>query len=138
MARVEVELRHARERRLPLVSVRSGERADGYAPAGKPVGTVLLPLTQREFDRLLWLRARQRSGLLLAPVFVALGAALARYPVLLPLGVVTAVVSLALWGAATVAIKRLLPEVDVDEERGRVELRRVHRRFAEVVLRPDV
>ena len=138
MARVEVELHHATGRTLPLVSVRSGERADGYAPAGKPPGTVLLPLTQQEFDRLLWLRARQRSGLVLAPVFVAFGVALARYPVLLPLGLVTAAVSLLLWAAAALAVRRLLPEVDVDEERGRVELRRVHRRFAEVVNRKEL
>lgn len=136
MARVEVELVAARERRLPLVSVRSGRRADGYAPAGSPPGTVAVPLTQEEFDRLLDLRRRQRSGLALAPVFLVLGLAFARYPVLLPLGIVTAGVSLALWGAAALAVRRLLPDVRVDEARGRVELRRVHRRFAEVVSRP--
>ena len=136
MARVEVELVAARERGLPLVSVRSGARADGYAPGGQPRGAVLLPLTQAEFDRLLLLRSRQRSGLRLAPVFVLLGAAFARYPVLLPLGLATGIVSLLLWAVARFAEWRMMPDVDVDRERGRVELRRVHRRFAEVVSRP--
>ena len=137
MARVEVELDRARERRLPPVSVCSGARADGFAPAGRPVGAVQLPLTQAEFDELLTLRSRQRSGVRLAPVFALLGAALSRYPVLLPLGLVTGAVSLLLAAVATLAIHRLLPTVSVDERHHRVVLRRVHPGFAEVAQRPD-
>ena len=98
----------------------------------------MVPLTQEEFDRLQELRRRQRSGLYLTPVFVVLGLAFARYPVLLPLGLVTAGVSLALWAVAALTARRLLPDVRIDEAKGRVELRRVHRRFAEVVSRPEV
>jgi hypothetical protein len=135
VARVEVELERARDRRLPLVSVRSGRRADGYAPAGRPLGAVQLPLTQAEFDELLRLRSRQRSGLRLAPVFVLAGVALSRYPALLPLGLVTAFVSLLLAAVATFAIRRHLPSVSIDAGSARVTLRRVDPHFAEVVHR---
>ena len=102
-AAVEVPLSDAVNRRLPLVSVRSGRAADGYlgvpiglgpwsgscgaSPGGRRGGPVVrLPLTQREFDQVLRLRQAERSGIVNSVVFLALAVALARFPLLFPLG----------------------------------------------------
>ncbi len=133
MARVEVDRRVAVERRLPRVSVKSGERADGYAPAGKSGEEIFVPLTQAEFDRVKYLRRRQKSAIYGGVACFALGAALSRFAVLLPLGVIIAVLSLGLWILVTLALKRFLPGVDISPNGRRVELSRVHRGFVAAV-----
>ncbi len=130
---VQVSLAAARNRDLPLVSVRSGRRADGYAPAGRPSGSVFLPLTQSEFDRLMSMRKRQRTGLYGIGGFVVAGMAMAKFAFILYLGVIISLVSALIWVVATLGIMKLLPAVDIDETRGTVALGRVHRRFVGAV-----
>jgi len=137
LASVEVPLSVARNRRLPLVSVCSGRRADGYAPAGRPIGTIQVPLTQSEFDRLLMLRARQKSGMYGAAGFLVGALATARFSVLLFLGLTISLLSVAMWVVATLALMRLLPAAEVDHSRGSVALGRVHRKFVRAVEQAD-
>jgi hypothetical protein len=125
----------ARSRSFPPVSARSGKPADGYAQAGPKVQGVLVPLTQAEFDRVQYLRRRQRSAKYGGFACVAVGLALARFPVILPLGVVIGLLSGALWTVANFAINAYLPGIDVDEDRGKVELTRVHKRFVAAVTK---
>ena len=129
-AAVEVPLADAVNRRLPLVSVRSGRAADGYL--GVPVGLgfgerivwsvtqrsaggpmVRLPLTQPEFDHVLRLRRAERSGIVNSVVFLALAAALARFPLLFPLGLLIVVLSAGLAVAARWGLARAVPTVSV-------------------------
>jgi len=133
MARVEVDRRVAVERRLPAISVKSGRRADGYAPAGKSGEEVFVPLTQSEFDRVRYLRRRQKSAISGGVACFALGAALSRFTLLLPLGAIIAVLSLALWIVSTLALKSFLPGVEISTNGRRVELSRVHRDFVAAV-----
>ena len=133
MARVVVDLQMARSRAFPPISAKSGKRADGYAKAGRKARAILVPLTQAEFDRVQYLRRRQRSAKLGGLVCVAVGLALARFPVILPLGIVIALVSAALWVVATLALNAYLPGIDIDEERRKVELTRVHKGFVAAV-----
>ena len=91
MARVEIDRGAAAARRLPPVSVRSGDRADGYAPAGKSDEQVLVPLTQAEFDQVQYLRRRQKSAIYLGVACFVVGGALSRFTLLLPLGAIIAV-----------------------------------------------
>lgn len=130
---VEVSLSSARDRGLPLISVHSGREADGYAPAGRPVGSILVPLTQSEFDRLMVMRSRQRSGLYGMPGFLLAGLVLGRFGALIYLGVAISIVSGLLWAVATLGIMRLLPAAEVDPSRGSVALGRVHRGFVKAV-----
>jgi len=125
----------ARSRSFPLVSARSGKPADGYAKAGPKAHPVLVPLTQTEFDRVRDIRRRQRSAKYGGFACVAVGVALSRFPVILPLGVVIAVLSGALWMVAAFTVNAYLPGVDIDEERGKVELTRVHKRFVAAVTK---
>lgn len=144
MGHVRVPLADATERRLPLVSVRSGAIADGYL--GVPVGlgfaerilwsltertprgpVVQLPLTQREFDQVMRLRRAERSGLVNAGLFVVLGLVLARFPLLLPLGLVIGAVSLMLVAVSRWGLGRLLPDVTV--RKGAVTITGVHEEF---------
>lgn len=130
MATVRVGLNDARERRLPPVSVRSGEKADGFAKAGRPPYVVRVPLTQSEFDQVQTLTSRQRSAIWGGVLCVAFGAAMARFPLMLPLGLVIGVVSLVLWVACALLLRRLLPKVEPGPGAGEVTLRGVHRGFA--------
>jgi len=130
---VEVPLLDAKNRGLPLISVRSGRSADGYAPAGRPVGTIMVPLTQSEFDRLLLMRNRKKSGLYGMVGFLFAGVVLGRFGAMLYLGVSISLVSGLLWAVATFGIMRLLPAAEVDSARGSVALGRVHRKFVTAV-----
>lgn len=130
MATVRVERSRARDRSLPLVSVSSGKPADGYAPAGKTPFVIRVPLTQTEFDRVHALRSRQKSSLYGGVVCVALGVAMARFPVLLPLGLLVGVLSAALWGACWFMLRRLVPQVEAGPKADEFTLRGVHRDFA--------
>lgn len=133
MATVVVARAAARDRRLPPLSVRSGRPADGYAEAGRPPYVVRVPLTQAEFDRVRWLRARQRSALWGGVACVALGLAMARFAVLAPLGLLIGALSAVLWGACWLALRRFLPRVEPGPGAAEVTLRGVHRRFAGAV-----
>ncbi len=130
---MQVPLAVAKGRLLPLVSVRSGRRADGYAPAGRPPGSVLVPLTQSEFDRLVSMRRRQRSGLYGTGGFLAAGIGMAKFGFVLYLGVMISLVSALMWVVATLGVMKLLPAVDIDETTATVALGRVHRRFVDAV-----
>ena len=129
MATARVGLNDARERRLPLVSVRSGEPAEGYARAGRPPYVVQVPLTQTEFDRVQVLEARRRSAIWGGVICVSLGVAMARFPLMLPLGLVIGVLSFVLWGVCVLLLRRLLPVVEPGPKAGQVTLRGVDRRF---------
>ena len=133
MASVEVSRAAAEQRRLPLVSVRSGKPGAGYAPAGRKPLVVAVPLTQAEFDRMQLLVRRKASALYGGVVCVVAGVAMARFPVLLPLGVAIALLSAALWAAAWLALRRLLPTVEPGPGDDTVVLRGVHRAFAAAV-----
>lgn len=133
MARVKVDRGVAVERRLPTVSVKSGKRADGYVPAGKPGEQVMVPLTQAEFDHVRYLRRRQKSAIWGGLACFALGAALSRFALLLPLGAIIGVLSAALWLVVTLSLKRFLPGVEISTNGRRVELSRVHRDFVAAV-----
>jgi len=130
---IEVPLSAAKNCGLPPVSVSSGRSADGFAPAGRPAGTIRVPLTQSEFDRLLAMRGRQKSGLYSMVGFLVGALALGRFGALLYLGVAISIVSGLLWVVATLGIMRLLPAVEVDQARGSVALGRVHRKFVKAV-----
>ena len=133
MATVRVALADARDRRLPLVSVRSGEPAEGYAKAGRPPYVIRVPLTQAEFARVQLLERRRLSSMWGGAACVAVGVAMARFPVLLPLGLVIGLFSIALWGACVLMLRRLLPVVEPGPKAGEITLRGVDRRFAEAV-----
>lgn len=94
-----------------------------------------MPLTQAEFDRVQYLRRRQRSAKYGGFACVAVAVVLARFPVILPLGIVIAALSGALWTVAAFTVNAYLPGIDVDEERGKVELTRVHKRFVAAVTK---
>ena len=131
MAKAVVTVTAARERGLPPVSVRSGAVADGYVPVTVANRRVYLPVTQAEFDRVRYLRRRQRGALWGGLACFALGAAMARFPVMLPLAGVIAVLSAVLWGLATMTLRAYLPAVSVDGEL--LRLRRVHEGFVAAV-----
>ena len=133
MATVRVSRAAARERRLPPVSVRSGKRADGFAEAGRAPYVIRVPLTQAEFDQVQSLRVRQRSAIWGGAGCLAVGAALARFPVLLPLGVLIAVLSAVLWGVCWLMLRRLLPVVEPGPGAKEFTLRGVHKGFAAAV-----
>lgn len=148
MPTVSVSLSDAVDRRLPLVSVRSGAPADGYL--GVPVGlglveqivwsitqrssgrpVVQLPMTDKEFDRVMRLRRAERSGLVNTVVFVVLGVALARFPVLFPLGMMIGAVSVLLMVTARMGLRRAVPGVSSD--RGVITISGVHNQFVTIV-----
>jgi hypothetical protein len=143
-------LADAADRRLPMVSVRSGQPADGYLgvpvglgiaervvwsvtrrSAGRPV--VQLPLTEPEFDQVMRLRRAESSGAVNAVVFVALSVALARFPLLLPLGLTIGAVSVLMVVAARFSLARVVPGVDV--HRGTVTIEGAHADFVASVER---
>lgn len=144
MSSVRVSLADATERRLPLVSVRSGQPADGYL--GVPVGlgfgervvwsvtqrstglpVVQLPLTEPEFDQVMRLRRAERSGVVNAVLFVVLGLALSRFPLLLPLGMTIGAVSVLVFVVARFSLARVVPGLDA--RRGMVIIEGAHAEF---------
>ncbi len=133
MAHIVADLAMARSRSFPPVSAKSGRQADGYAKAGPKARSILVPLTQAEFDRAQYFRRYQRSAIRGGIACAVFGLALARFPVVLPLGIVIAILSGVLWVVATIGLNAYLPGVDIDEERGKVELSRVHKRFVAAV-----
>jgi hypothetical protein len=133
MAVVRVGRSLARDRGLPLVSVRSGKPANGYAEAGKVPYVVRVPLTQDEFDQVQMLRTRQKTAMYGGVACAAVGAAMSKFPVLLPLGLLIAVLSAALWGACWVMLRRLLPRVEPGPKAHEITLRGVHKGFATAV-----
>ena len=133
MATVRVARADAEHRRLPLVSVHSGRPGQGYAVAGRRPLVVRVPLTQPEFDRLLVLERRRQSAVWGGVGCVALGVAMARFPVMLPLALVIGALSLVLWILAAAARRRLLPRVEPGGRPDVVVLRGVHRDFVAAV-----
>lgn len=131
MAKAVVSVAAARDRALPPISVKSGQPAEGYAPVTVANRKVFLPLTQAEFDKVNDLRHRQKWALWGGVGCLAFGAAMARFPVMLPLAVVIAVLSAVLWAVVWLALKTYLPSMDV--EGSRIRMTRVHARFAAAV-----
>ena len=134
MATVRVPRAAARDRGLPLISVRSGLPAEGYAAAGRHPDVIRVPLTQAEFDRVEWLKRRQTSAVYGGVLCVAFGVAMARFPVMLPLGLVIGVLSAVLWGSCWVMLRRLLPQVEPGPKSDEFTLRGVHKEFAAAML----
>lgn len=131
MAKAVVTVAAARDRSLPAVSVKSGRPADGYAPVTVANRKIFLPLTQAEFDRVRHLQHRQKWAVWGGVGCLAFGAAMARFPVMLPLALVIAALSAVLWVVVVLALKAYLPSMEVDGSR--VRLGRVHDRFAAAV-----
>ena len=92
-----------------------------------------MPLTQAEFDRVQLLEGRRRSAVWGGVLCVAFGLALARFPVLLPLGLVIGGVSFGLWIVCELALRRALPRVEPGPGAGEITLHRVHRQFIAAV-----
>ena len=128
MATVTVSVRSARHRELPTVSVRSGQRADGFVKVNAKSRRLYLPMTQVEFERVHDLQHRQRWALTGGAACLLFGLAMARFPFMAVLGVLIAAVSGVLWVALWLALRRLLPRIDVDG--ALVTLRGVHPTFA--------
>lgn len=131
MAKAVVTVAAARDKSLPAVSVRSGAPADGYAPVTVANRRIFLPLTQHEFERVRDLQRRQRGALWGGVGCLAAGAAMARFPIMLPLAIVIAVLSAVLWVIVWFALKAYLPSMDVDGTR--IRMARVHDGFAAAV-----
>jgi hypothetical protein len=125
---VRVSLADAVDRRLPLVSVSSGLPADGYL--GVPVGLGLLerlvwsvtrrstarpvaqlPLTDGEFQQVMRLMRIERKGVVYSVVFGGIGLALGRFPLLLPLGLLIAALSLLSMVIARIGLARTIPDL---------------------------
>ncbi|MEQ8840911.1 MAG: hypothetical protein RIB98_08015 [Acidimicrobiales bacterium] len=131
---VQVGRAAARDRALPPISVRSGRPADGYAPAGRVPYVVRVPLTQDEFDKVQMLRTRQKSAIYGGAACAVFGVAMARFPVMLPLGLVIGALSAVLWLACALVLRRLLPKVEPGPKADEFTLRGVHKAFAAAVL----
>ena len=127
MPKAVVSVVDARDRALPSVSVKSGEPADGFAPVTVSNRRIHLPLTQTEFDRVKDLQHRQRWAIYGGVGCVAFGAALARFPLIMPLAVAIAVLSLILWIVLKLTLRAYLPGMSVDGTK--VRLTRVHQGF---------
>jgi hypothetical protein len=134
MATIRVPRSLARDRGLPPISVHSGRPAEGFAEAGRAPYVIRVPLTQAEFDQVQMLKKRQTSALYGGVLCVAFGIAMARFPVLLPLGLVIGLVSAGLWGAGWFLLRRLLPQVEPGPGADEFTLRGVHREFAAAML----
>ena len=127
MAKVAVSVADARDRSLPKVSVKSGRPADGYAPVTVANRKIHLPLTQAEFDRVKDLQHRMKWAVYGGVGCLAFGMALARFPVMVPLALVIAVLSLVLWIVLKLTLRAYLPGMTV--EGASVRLTRVHPGF---------
>ncbi|MCH1434834.1 MAG: hypothetical protein L7U56_04120 [Acidimicrobiales bacterium] len=131
MAKVTVSVAAARDRDLPRVSVKSGGVADGFAPVTVANRRILLPLTQAEFERVADLQHRRRWAVYGGAGCLLFGLALARFPLMMPLALVIAVLSAVLWCAISFALKAYLPRMTV--EGASVHLTRVHPAFVAAV-----
>ncbi|MDG1877523.1 MAG: hypothetical protein P8I99_08920 [Acidimicrobiales bacterium] len=131
MTEAVISVASARERLLPALSVKSGEPADGYAPVTVANRKIFLPLTQPEFDRVTGLQRRNRRTAWSGVACLAFGAAMARFPVMLPLAIAIALLSALQWGLTWVLLRAYLPSMTVDG--GRIRLVRVHEQFAAAV-----
>ncbi|MEO0494240.1 MAG: hypothetical protein AAF081_12575 [Actinomycetota bacterium] len=127
MPRAVVSVAAARDRSLPRISVKSGQPAEGYAPVTVANRRIHLPLTQREFDRVADLQKRQKWAVSGGVGCLLFGMALARFPLMVPLALAIAVLSLVLWVAVRLALRAYLPGISV--EGSKVQLTRVHARF---------
>ena len=134
MVAVRVTRSVARDRGLPPISVRSGRPADGFAAAGRPPYVIRVPLTQQEFDQVQTLVKRRTSALYGGVVCVVFGVAMARFPVLLPLGLAIGAVSAVLWVACWAGLRRILPRVEPGPGADEFTLHGVHREFAAAML----
>ncbi|MEM9468440.1 MAG: hypothetical protein AAGA90_23935 [Actinomycetota bacterium] len=127
MPKAVVSVADARDRSLPPVSVKSGAPADGYAPVTVANRRIHLPLTQAEFDRVKDLQHRQRWAIYGGVGCVAVGAALARFPLIVPLALAIAVLSVVLWVVVKLTLRAYLPGMNV--EGSQIRLTRVHQGF---------
>ena len=127
MAKAVVSVADARDRALPSVSVKSGKPADGYAPVTVASRRIHLPLTQAEFDRVKDLQHRQKWAVYGGVGCLLFGMALARFPLMVPLALVIAVLSLVLWVVIKLTLRAYLPGMTV--EGAEVRLTRVHQGF---------
>jgi hypothetical protein len=138
MATVRVDRHQARERGLPLVSVRSGAPADGFVKAGRPPYVIQVPLTQDEFDMARSLESRRRTAIWGGVACAAVGVSMSRFPVLLPLGLLIGLLSAGLWGVIWLQLRRLLPVVEAGPGSAEFTLSGVHKDFAAAVAEvPD-
>ena len=135
MAKAVVSVVDARDRALPKVSVKSGLPADGYAPVTVANRRIHLPLTQREFDRVADLQHRQKWAVYGGVGCLAFGMALARFPLMVPLALVIAVLSLVLWVVLKLTLRAYLPGMSV--EGSKVQLTRVHDAFVSALSGAD-
>ncbi len=116
------------------MSVRSGRPAEGFAPAGRAPYVIRVPLTQTEFDQVQMLKTRQKTAVFGGVVCALFGVAMARFPVMLPLGLLIGFVSAVLWGACTFMLRRLLPRVEPGPKADEFTLHGVHKAFAAAIL----
>lgn len=130
-----VSVADARDRSLPSVSVKSGKPADGYAPVTVANRRIHLPLTQAEFDRVKDLQHRQRWAVYGGVGCVGFGVALARFPLIVPLALAIAILSLVLWVVLKLTLRAYLPGMTVDGTR--VRMTRVHAGFVSALGQAD-
>ena len=114
MAKAVLSVADACARNLPKVSVKSGEPADGYASVAIANRWIHLPLTQDEFDRVADLQRRQRRSVLGGVACLFVGLILARFPLMVPLALVIAAISVVLWVALRLALRAYLPGIAVE------------------------
>jgi len=131
MAKTVVSVAAACDLSLPAVSVKSGQPADGFAPVTVANRKIFLPLTQVEFEQVRNLQHRQRQTLWSGIGCLVFGAAMARFPTMLPFAIVIAALSAVLWGLTWFTLRMYLPSMEV--EGSRIRMARVHERFAAVV-----
>ena len=130
-----VSIADARNRALPKVSVKSGGPADGYASVKIAGRWIRLPLTHREFDRVADLQKRQRRSVQGGVACLFVGAALARFPLMVPLALAIVALSLILWITIWLALRAYLPGITI--EGPKVRLTRIHAGFVAALASPD-
>ncbi len=135
MAKAAVSVAVACARTLPKVSVKSGEPADGYASVAIANRRIHLPLTQDELDRVADLQRRQRRSVLGGVACLFVGVILARFPLMVPLALVIAAISVMLWIAIRLALRAYLPGISI--EGSNVRLTRVHAGFVAALASSD-
>ena len=135
MAKAVVSVADACARNLPKVSVKSGEPAVGYASVAIAKRRIHLPLTQDEFDRVADLQRRQQRLVLGGIACLFVGLILARFPLMVPLALVIAAISVVLWVALRLALRAYLPGIAV--EGSSVRLTRLHAGFVAALASSD-
>lgn len=135
MAKAVVSVTDACAWALPKVSVKSGEPADGYASVTIANRRIHLPLTQDEFDRVADLQRRQRRSVFGGVACLFVGVVLARFPLMVPLALVIAAISLILWIAIRLALRAYLPGIVV--EGSNVRLTHLHVGFVAALASSD-